>query len=256
MEATVGTRSWSLVTTGALRNQDRRRLVAQAVLSKIAAVPAASRARLGLNDRALARIDVAAIRMPDSKAAIHAEELMKSLSAPWLVNHCMRTWLWGVMFAQAGNIRFDEELYFVASVLHDLGLTDEQKCGDGCTACFAVQGARMAEQFAGRQGWSAERQHRLSDAIVLHMNARVSIAHGAEAHLLHQGAALDVVGARMAEIGQPARQTVLEKYPRLGFKKTMSTALKEQAILRPSSRAAFFGKFGFHGMIRDAGWTD
>jgi HD superfamily phosphodiesterase len=186
-----------------------------------------------LNDRALARIDVSAIRMPDSKAAIHAEELMQSLSAPWLVNHCMRTWLWGVMFAQAGNIRFDEELYFVASVLHDLGLTDEHKCGDGCTACFAVQGARMAEQFAGRQGWSAERQHRLSDAISLHMNARVSIAHGAEAHLLHQGAALDVVGARMAEIGQPVRQTVLEKYPRLGFKKSCQLPSRNRRYFAP-----------------------
>jgi hypothetical protein len=60
----------------------------------------------------------------------------------------------------------------------------------------------------------------------------------------------------MAEIGQPARQMALEKYPRLGFKKAMSTALKEQGILRPSSRAAFFRKFGFHGMIRDAEWTD
>lgn len=252
----VGTREWALRSAGALRNADRRRLVAQALLTRAAALPYALRVRLGLGERAIARVDVAAIRMPDSASAERAGELVRSLSPPWLVNHCMRTWLWGAILAQAGSIRFDEELFFVASALHDMGLAGEHPCANGCTACFAVQGAHLAEQFAEREGWQAERRHRLSEAISLHLNVRVGMKHGAEAHLLHAGAALDVIGARMRDIGKESLQSVVERYPRLGFKEKMATAMKEQARFKPQSRSAFLARLGFIGMIRGSAWHE
>lgn len=256
MSNVVGTRAWAMASAGALRNADRRRLVAQALLTRIAALPHAVRARLGLDESAMTRIDVAAIKLPDSVTAKHASDLLQSLSPPWLVNHCMRTWLLGALLAQAGRIRFDEELHFVASALHDLGLTREPKCDEGCAACFAVQGAREAEKFAERAGWSVERRHRLSEAISLHLNIRVSMRHGAEAHLLHEGAALDVIGARMRELSKESLQSVLDRYPRLGFKENMVTAMKTQAHATPDSRAAFLAGLGFIGMIRGSRWRE
>jgi hypothetical protein len=238
-----------------LRDKDRRRLVAQALLSRLAAMPQRWRRKLGLRARELARVDVDAIRLPDSAAAVRAEDLLHALGAPWLANHCMRTYLWGVIFAQAGGIRFDEELLFVASALHDLGLTEAHRCGSQC-ACFAVAGARAAEQFADAAGWQRERRDRLSEAISLHLNVRVGLEHGAEAHLLHEGAALDVMGARMREFHPDSVTPVLARYPRLGFKAEISAAMERQAKDAPSSRAAFLVGMGFSHLIRNAPWAD
>lgn len=256
MSNVVGTREWAISSAGALRNADRRRLLAQALLTRIAALPHAMRARLGLGEHAMTRINVDAIKVPDSATARRASDHLQSLSPPWLINHCMRTWLLGMLLAQAERIRFDEELFFVASALHDLGLTGERKCDEGCAACFAVQGAREAEKFAERAGWSVERRHRLSEAISMHLNIRVGMQYGAEAHLLHEGAALDVIGARMREISKESLQTVLDRYPRLDFKENMAASMKKQARAKPDSRAAFLAGLGFIGLIRGSGWGE
>jgi len=256
MASTVGTREWAMKSNGALGDADRRRLMAQAMLMRLAALPQRWRRKLGLDERALARVDAAAIRLPDSADARRAASLVQTLSAPWLVNHCMRTYLWGAILAQAGRIRFDEELFFVASALHDLGLTDKHDCGVHCAACFAVAGARAAATFADEAGWQKERRDRLSEAISLHLNVRVGLKHGAEAHLLHEGAMLDVIGVRRNELHAGTVQAVLVRYPRLGFKAEIGAAMKEQAASRPESRAAFLVGLGFTGMIRKSPWPE
>lgn len=256
MEAMVGTRAWAMKSGGTLAERDRRRLIAQAMLSRLAALPLRWRRRLGLSAHVLARVDPDRLRIPDSAVALQASELLRASSQPWLVNHCFRTYLWGAILAQAGGIGFDEELLFVASALHDLGLT-AAGCGDAhCTACFAVNGARAAERFAEQVGWPEARRARLSEAISLHLNVRVGLKHGAEAHLLHAGAGLDVVGARRREVRREDIDTVLERYPRLGFKEAIGAAMEEQARTMPESRAAFLVGIGFVRMIRSAPWSE
>lgn len=242
--------------SGALRDRDRRRLITQALLVRLATMPQRWRRKLGVDTRALARVDAASIRVPDSAAAVRAEALVRALGAPWLANHCMRTYLWSAILAQAGNIRFDEELLFVASALHDLGLTDAHSCGAHCAVCFAVAGARAAEKFADEAGWQRERRDRLSEAISLHLNVRVGLRHGAEAHLLHEGAALDVIGARVRELHGDTVRSVLGRYPRLGFKAEIGAAMEKQAKETPESRAAFLVGMGFTRMIRKSPWPE
>lgn len=255
MSRMVGTREWSIRTNGALQDRDRRRLMAQAMMARLSVMPERWRRKLGLGQRELARVDVDKICMPDSAGALRAVDLMQSLSAPWLANHCMRTYLWGAILAQAGRIRHDEELFFIASALHDLGLTEKHGCGAHCAACFAVAGARAAERFANELGWTVERRDRLSEAISLHLNVRVGLKHGPEAHLLHEGASLDVVGARVRELAQETVQAVLQRYPRQGFKEEMSAAMKAQAGSTRDSRAAFLVKMGLVRMIRATPWA-
>jgi hypothetical protein len=255
MTSTVGKRAWAL-SGGSLRKQDRIRLVAQALLVQMSLLPLRLRTQLGFGDSAASRIDLSAIRFPDSIASRRASELAESLSAPWLFNHCLRTYVWGAMLAQSEQIKFDEELFFVASALHDLGLTESRKCKEPGCACFAVEGARAAEQFAAEIGWENERRERLSEAILLHLNIRVGLQFGPEAYLLHEGAAFDVIGARIRELHPASVESVLEQYPRGTFKQEMSAAMKEQARERPRSRAAFLVGLGFVGMIRSAPLED
>lgn len=255
MSATVGTLAWAKAG-GNLRRQDRLRLIAQALYMRLSNLPHRMRGALGLGDAQVSRIDLSAMRLPDSAASRSAAELSASVSEPWLVNHCLRTYVWGAMLAQAQRIKFDEELLFVASALHDLGLVDSPSCKlAGCT-CFAVEGARAADTFALGIGWDEARRDRLSSAILLHLNVRVGMKHGPEAHLLHEGAALDVIGARIRELPVVAVESVLAQYPRMNFKRALTEAMKQQAHERPQSRAAFLLGVGFIGMIRAAPLDD
>jgi hypothetical protein len=247
----VGTNAWAALG-GQLRRQDRMRLMGQAMLTRLAAISGRLQRGLGIEPARLSQVDLQAIRLPDSSVAVKAGELASQLCEPWLFSHSMRTYLWGAMLAQVNLIKFDEELFFTASVLHDLGLTSTHLCQDTSCSCFAVEGARAARQFVSTQGWSNQRCDQLAEAISLHLNVRVGLQHGAEAHLLHAGASLDIIGARARQLDADAVSHVLDAYPKLSLKTNMVEAMKGQARARPASRAAFLVGLGFIGLLRAA----
>lgn len=247
--AGVGTWAWS-APGGALSATDRLQLTAQALLTQAAALPGPLLRRLGLARREAARMDIHTLRVPDSAFARRAVEHATALSAPWLMQHCWRTYAWGALLGQARGLRPDEELFFGACILHDLGLAPAHDGHDPQCQCFAVEGARAARAFALQQGWDAGRSDRLAEAISLHLNVRVGLRHGTEAHLLQAGASLDVIGAHAWELPRPLRREVEARHPRLEFANAMPRALQSQAQRRPRSRAAFLVGLGFNRMIR------
>jgi len=198
-------------------------------------------------------IDIDSLRIPDSALCIGASELLASVSEPWLVNHCLRTYLWAAIVGTKERRTFDEELLFVASLLHDLGLTNAGSKLSATTAeCFAVEGAFAAEEFLEKQGVDESRRKLVTEAISMHLNVRVPLGYGVEAHLLHEGAALDVVGSRFDEVNEATRNQVLVKHPRLEMKSGLVALLKQQSITRPYSRIGFLCSHGFISMIRHA----
>lgn len=249
MSTGVGTWAWSQ-RGGALAGTDRLRLVAQALLGQLTSLPRAWRKQLGWTDSALARMEPHELKLPDTAFAREAHGHAAALSAPWLMNHCLRTYAWAAMLAQTGRTAVDSELLYCASVLHDLGLTAAHDGHDPSCSCFAVEGARAAHAFAAQHGWTQERCDRLAEAISLHLNVRVGLGHGPEAHLLHEGAALDVIGARAGELPRQSRQAIESRYPRLEFATAMPATMQRQSQLRPRSRAAFLVGIGFTRMIR------
>lgn len=255
MKTTVGTNNWALRSDGWLRRRDYARLTAQAMLTQLAAMPRHMRKTLSLDESALPRIDLDKIRVPDSDVAMRAESLIRSSSAAWLANHCMRTYLWGAILGQSGGMRFDEELLFVASALHDLGLTEEHRCKVHGAACFAVKGARAADEFAKHCGWTTERRDRLSEAISLHLNVRVGLEHGMEAHLLHEGAALDLIGVRARDIQRDTIRAVFMMYPPCDLKEGIVAAMKDETRANPRTRAAFLTNTGLIRMIHSV-WRE
>lgn len=210
-------------------------------------------AQLRRRQKAPFSVDHGAVRIPDSGLCKSASELLFSASEPWLANHCLRTFLWAAILGRKGQHRFDEELLFVASALHDLGLTSTgSRLSPVGTECFAVEGAFAAERFLAMCGLDERRQEVVAEAISLHLNVRVSLARGIEAHLLHEGAALDVVGARFDEVAAATRAEVLRAHPRLEMKSRLVAAMKQQSNIRPRSRAGVLCGHGFISMIRSA----
>jgi hypothetical protein len=245
--AKVGTLAWSRKTGGRLGFFDRMELMRQAMRLR-----AIRRKQQGLVHAAFP-LDQRDLVAPDSPAAKRALAVAESLSEPYLLNHCYRTFFWGSLLARADNVRFDAELLFVASILHDLGLTVAHAHGAAGEKCFAVTGARCAREAMTPVQWNSRRLDALEEAITLHLNLIVPVdRHGTEASLLHAGAGLDVVGARLPEIRGPAVDAVLHQHPRLDYKVRFQGVVDNQCSIRPNSRIAFLSKNGFSRLLEAA----
>lgn len=225
-------------------------------LAQAGGVRAGMLLRRFLPRKSAARIDLGSVVVPDSGLAKEAAELCIASSSESLANHCFRTFYWGSLLARADGLQFDPELFWVASLLHDLGLTDSFGFKDERYQCFAYEGADAAGDLVRRRGWPEGRAGVLSEAICRHLNVRVSVVDGPEAHLLRSGSGLDAVGGRLHEIDPANRDEVLTRYPRLRFKDELSDLASEQARRRPESRMAFLMANGFGGMIERAPFPD
>jgi hypothetical protein len=98
--------------------------------------------------------EIAGIRIPDSKLAVAALDLVKIESHASIYKHVLRTFVFGALATRAEGIGFDEELFFLGAVLHDLGLTERFGAPAGR---FEVVGADAAEKFLLGEGVAAER---------------------------------------------------------------------------------------------------
>jgi len=241
--AAVGTLAWAAQTGGQLRTADRLALLAQGIALQLRVLPAQLRAALGLGGSRPRHLDPADVHPPDTQTAREAEEHCRAVSPPYLVNHCLRTYLWGRLLAAEARLTLDHELFWVASLLHDLGLTDRYQTAPSTAPCFAVRGAEAARKLALRTGWSRERQDALAEAITLHLNVRVGLEHGTEAHLLNASTALDVTGLRFWDLQHGTAEAVVARVPRLALKRDLWTRWKAEADAHPSCRGHFLNRY-------------
>lgn len=172
--------------------------------------------------------------VPDSEIARRAEHLLRSTSEPFIVNHCLRSYLWAAALAEVEKVDFDAELLFVSAALHDLGLVQQFDTGEP----FEYDSASALHEFAQVHGWPARRSAVAEQAVVLHVAPEVSLDHGAEAYLLWHATAVDVTGSRLDELPSTTITHVLSRYPRLDFSSRFGELLSNQARHKPQSSAA------------------
>lgn len=172
---------------------------------------------------------------PQTPAATAALAVATRFYSPALLNHCIRSYLWGATYAAAHGIAFDDELYYVSALLHDIGLTDPF---DSHRVSFEEAGGDLAWVFGVAAGWPADRSARATEIIVLHMRDDVSAAADPESHLLQVATAWDVVGRRPEEFPTAVRTDVLARYPRQGFGTEFIACFEDQAKRKPGGAAA------------------
>jgi hypothetical protein len=126
-------------------------------------------------------------------------------------------------------MNYDGELVYVASLLHDLGLSEEYAADKR----FEVDGADAASRFLHTHGYSTVKTGIVWDAIALHSTADIADRRQPEVALVHFGAHVDVMGLRMDEISPQLIDDTIALYPRLGFKKAFTEALAEVARKKP-----------------------
>jgi hypothetical protein len=225
----IGTLAWAERTGGILSRRERISLLGDAARLQMRILPAQTRALLGRTNPRAFSVDPDRLRVPDTMIAREAEALCSEVSTQALLNHCLRSHAWGTILATRAGLEHDPELFYVTSLLHDLGVTDRYRDTVGGQACFAATAATAARDWSRERGWREPRCTVLADAICQHLNPLVRPEHGIEAHLMQAGAGFDVVGIRHWEVATPTVQTVLARHPRLGFKKSFGSAMCAEA---------------------------
>jgi HD superfamily phosphodiesterase len=172
---------------------------------------------------------------PQSPTAMAAFTVATRFYTPALLNHCLRSYLWGTTYAATHGIAFDHELLYVAALLHDIGLTEPF---DSHRMAFEEAGGNLAWVFGVAAGWPAERASRVDDIIVAHMRDDVAADVDAEAHLLQVATSWDVAGRHPDEFTAQTRADILARYPRLGFGDEFLTCFTDQAVRKPDTAAA------------------
>ncbi len=175
------------------------------------------------------------VMYPETPAATAALSVATRFYSPALLNHCIRSYLWGSMYAGAHGIAHDDELLYVSAMLHDIGLTDPF---DSHRLAFEVAGGDLAWVFGTAAGWSADRAARAAEIIVRHMREDVSAAADPESHVLQVATSWEIVGRRPEEFAPEVRTDILARYPRDGFGAEFLACFRDQAGRKPDSAAA------------------
>lgn len=232
----VGTLIWARSSGGRLSASDRWRLAGEAVTLQLARIPRRLARRLGLPGKE-APLDLSVPPPPDSALARAVLERVEEASPPSLLQHLHRVRAWGHLLAQRHGHRLDDELFYLAALLHDWGLAGAEQAPGSC--CFAFDGAEGALGLLLGEGMPEPRATAVANAVCLHLNVRVSLAHGREAHYLHAAAGLDVIGLRQGRIPEPWLRRVLTEHPRSGWDREVLPLLSRDVSERPGSRMSF-----------------
>lgn len=180
-------------------------------------------------------LDVEARIAPPTPVAAAAVEVLRAFSSPALVNHCLRSWVWASALGDAIGLGYDRELLYVATMLHDLGVTE---AFDAHRTPFEVAGGGVAWAFAAGAQWPAERRTRAAEVIERHMWVSVDPAEDAEGYLLEVATSLDVAGAAPERWDREMLRAVTARLPRLDFAASFANAIHAQAERKPGSTAA------------------
>src|SRR5438034_812230 len=158
--------------------------------------------------------EIAGVRLVDSDVAKRGTALAREACPPYLFNHSLRTYLFGALVGRSEARRYDEELLFLACILHDLGLT-ERFMGP---MPFEIQGAEAVARFLKDQGVSTERAAVVWDGIAMHP-LPIADHKQPEIALVSAGAGADVLGPDPSQVTAAVRNQIVQAFPRLGFKK-------------------------------------
>jgi cyanamide hydratase family protein with HD domain len=191
-------------------------------------------------------------RVPDTELANQATRLVRDLSPRFLFNHGVRVFMFAEAIGRHNKLKHDVEVVYLAAVMHDLGLTSPFNG----TRSFEVEGAGAARRFLMGHGLSERRADLVHEAIALHTVVGRAPRSAPEIALVHFGAAMDVVGFRAEDIATDTVRSIVEAYPRLGFKRAFADVLEDEVRRKPSSHMAGPWRLGFSRRIHAAPFAE
>jgi hypothetical protein len=173
---------------------------------------------------------IAGIRVPDSKLARQATELLREYGTPLLFAHSLRVYLFGAIRGRHRKLTVDHELLYIGAVFHDLGLTPKYRSPDHR---FEIDSANAARDFLRASGIDEATTNVVWDAIALHTTPEIPWHKRPEIALVTGGVEADVLGDGLDEIPASDRAAVLAAYPRSDFKRGIVQAFSDGFAYKP-----------------------
>lgn len=173
---------------------------------------------------------ITGIKIPDSKIAREAAELVRAHETEMLFNHSVRTYLFGAMKGVRQNLKFDSELLYVAALFHDLGLVEAYETEH---RRFEVDGAEAAREFLKSHGIPEPKADLVWEAIALHTTPGITEYMRPEIALVRAGVIMDVSGTGYDEYTPQQREDVIAAFPRHDFKNEFVQVQTRSAMKKP-----------------------
>ncbi|GAA3328883.1 HD domain-containing protein [Paeniglutamicibacter sulfureus] len=175
---------------------------------------------------------IAGIRIPDSKMASDATELLREVATELVYNHSRRVFVFGALRGLEQGLDYDPELLYIGAMFHDLGLTDKFARTD---QRFEIDAADEARRFLGDYGITGEAADKVWSGIALHTTPEIPLHMAPEIALVTRGVELDVLGIGYDAITDEQRNAVVEAHPRPDFKNQILAAFTNGLKDRPDT---------------------
>jgi hypothetical protein len=182
---------------------------------------------------------ISGVRIPDSKLARQAAELVRSYENEMLFNHSVRVYVFGAIKGIRQQLKFDSELLYIAALFHDLGLVDHFHTQ---TKRFEVDGADAAREFLKGHAIAEPKADLVWQAIALHTTPGIPQYMRPEIALTNAGVLVDVVGIGYDDYTPEQRDQVISAFPRGDFKNEFLKMQTCSALKKPHTT---FGTVNF-----------
>ncbi len=176
--------------------------------------------------------NIANLKIPDSKLAREATELVRDCESDLLFHHSVRVYLWGTLRGRHRGWKFDPELLYLGAMFHDVGLTEKHR---SATDRFELDSANAAKKFLQSHGVPDNSVELVWDAIALHTSPEIPWHKKPEVALVTAGVELDVLGLGFDEVPDEVKAQVLAAHPRRNFKTEIVQAFADGFRHKPES---------------------
>jgi HD domain-containing protein len=234
----IGSIRWTERTGGVLTKRECLTLAPPLLRGELGILAGRIAMMLRIHSGRRNSVDPASLAPPDSSLARDAEVAAQDRLTPALLNHSRRSYAWGAAIAALQGIAFDRELLYVAAMFHDTGLPSPIPHVD-----FTVRSAALAREFSQSHHVPEEDRELVANAIAMHHTPGVGVESRAEAYLMSTGAGIDVFGLHSNELPDAVRTSVVQEFPRLGFKREFAGLLRAEARQVPRGRAWYLNRF-------------
>lgn len=198
--------------------------------------------------------DTAQWSLPDSDICTAARLLVHDVAPPFIVNHCVRSYLFGRELAAAQRLGADgedDEDLFLTCLLHDLGISDH---ADGVQR-FEVDGADAAARFLREHGHPDRRIVPIWQSIALHTSVGIAERFGSLQAVSYHGISLDVHGAGKDLLPEGFADRVHAAWPRHDLGSAIADAIARGTRADPRKAPPFSLPGHLHQLINGEGVT-
>lgn len=209
---------------------------------------------------------IAGIKIPDSKMAREATQLVRDTETDLLFHHSTRVFLFGALAGERKQLKYDPELLYIGAMFHDMGLMDRYS---SATERFEVDGANAARDFLRGYAIGEDEIDQVWDAIALHTTPGIPKFKKPVVALVTAGVEMDVLGLEYDQFSVEQRKLVVAAHPRgEHFKEGIIDAFAKGTIKKPETtfgnvkadvlalKDPSYKRLNFCSIILGSAWND